>query len=110
MLKLPPPIWALIYLLIAGAVSWLYPWRVLGDVRVLWLGVALVVIGFIVAASAFSLFVREGTAVVLSDMTFSRIFSQCSKLQGASLPSSKRRLIGSSLVGLLECTTTSNPV
>ena len=69
MLKVPPPIWALIYLLIAGAVSWLYPWRVLGDVRVLWLGVALVVIGFIVAASAFSLFVREGTEIQPTSQT-----------------------------------------
>ena|SRR5207248_832171 len=69
MLKLPPPIWALIYLLIAGAVSWLYPWRVLGDVRVLWLGAVLIVLGFALAFSAASLFRRKGTELIPTSET-----------------------------------------
>ena len=27
MVKLPPPVWALLYLIAAGALSWMYPWR-----------------------------------------------------------------------------------
>jgi protein-S-isoprenylcysteine O-methyltransferase Ste14 len=61
MLKLPPPVWALIYLVIAGAVSWLYPWRAIIDLRVLWLGALLIVLGFALAFSAASLFRRKGT-------------------------------------------------
>lgn len=62
MLKLPPPIWALIYLIVAGAVSALYPWRaMLIDLRVLWLGVLLIVLGFALSFSAAMLFRRKGT-------------------------------------------------
>jgi protein-S-isoprenylcysteine O-methyltransferase Ste14 len=61
MVKLPPPIWALIYLTVAGAVSWLYPWRALVDLRVLWLGILLIVLGFGISFSAAMLFRRRGT-------------------------------------------------
>jgi protein-S-isoprenylcysteine O-methyltransferase Ste14 len=61
MLKLPPPAWAFLYLIIAGAVSWLYPWRLLLDLRIVWLGVALVAIGFAISVWAFLLFRSEGS-------------------------------------------------
>ena len=63
MLKLPPPIWALLYLIAAGAVSWLYPWRAWIDLRVLWLGALLIVLGFGLAFSAATLFRRRGTDI-----------------------------------------------
>jgi protein-S-isoprenylcysteine O-methyltransferase Ste14 len=61
MLKLPPPAWTFLYLIIAGAVSWLYPWRALADLRLVWLGLALATIGFAISFGAVSLFRREGT-------------------------------------------------
>ena len=61
MLKLPPPAWAFLYLLIAGAVSWFYPWRALLDLRIVWLGIALVAIGAAISVWASLLFRREGT-------------------------------------------------
>jgi protein-S-isoprenylcysteine O-methyltransferase Ste14 len=61
MIKLPPPVWALIYVILAAAVSWYYPWRAMVDLRIVWLGIALVVIGFAIAFSAATLFRRRGT-------------------------------------------------
>ena len=63
MLKLPPPVWAFLYLSLAGAVSWLHPWRALLDVRIVWLGVALVAIGTAISVWAFLLFRRAGTEI-----------------------------------------------
>jgi protein-S-isoprenylcysteine O-methyltransferase Ste14 len=63
MLKLPPPIWALIYLIVAGAVSALYPCRALIDLRVVWLGALLIVLGFALSFSAFSLFRNKSTEI-----------------------------------------------
>jgi protein-S-isoprenylcysteine O-methyltransferase Ste14 len=63
MLKLPPPAWAFLYLIIAGAVSWLYPWRALLDLRIVWLGVVLVAIGVAISVWAFLLFRSEGTEI-----------------------------------------------
>lgn len=61
MVKLPPPVWALFYLIAAGALSWMYPWRRLIDLRIVWLGVALIAVGFAIALWAISLFRLEGT-------------------------------------------------
>ena len=61
MLKLPPPVWALIYIVITGIVSAIYPWRTLIDLRVLWLGILLVIGGFVLAMPASTLFRRKGT-------------------------------------------------
>jgi len=61
MTRLPPPIWTAIYLLVAGAISAAYPFRVMADLRVLWLGVLLIAAGVAIAASAVVLFRREGT-------------------------------------------------
>jgi protein-S-isoprenylcysteine O-methyltransferase Ste14 len=63
MVKLPPPVWAFIYVLIAAALSWYYPWRAIVDLQIVWLGVALVVIGFLIAFSAAMLFRRKGTEI-----------------------------------------------
>ncbi|HSC17305.1 MAG TPA: isoprenylcysteine carboxylmethyltransferase family protein [Rhizomicrobium sp.] len=63
MVKVPPPIWGLIYLLVAAALSALYPWRALIDLRLPWLGVALIVAGFALSFSAFGLFRRRGTEI-----------------------------------------------
>ena len=61
MLKLPPPIWGLVYLIVAGSVSALYPWRALVDLRVIWLGALLIALGFALSFSAAMLFRRKGT-------------------------------------------------
>lgn len=63
MLSLPPPVWAFLYLIVAGAMSWFYPWRALIDLRIVWLGVALVAIGVAISGWAFLLFRREGTEI-----------------------------------------------
>lgn len=63
MLKLPPPLWAFIYLVIAGTVSSLYPWRTVFDLRFVWLGGIFIVLGFGLSFWAFLLFQREGTEI-----------------------------------------------
>jgi protein-S-isoprenylcysteine O-methyltransferase Ste14 len=63
MLRLPPPVWVFLYLIVARAVSWLFPWRALLDLRIVWLGVALVAIGVALSVWAFWLFRREGTEI-----------------------------------------------
>jgi hypothetical protein len=63
MLKLPPPAWAFLYLIIAGTVSWFYPWRALLDLRIVRLGVGLVAIGVAISIWASWLFRREGTEI-----------------------------------------------
>jgi len=61
MLKLPPPIWALIYLVLAALVSVAYPWRQLLDLRSVVIGVVLVIVGLVFSFWAAILFGREGT-------------------------------------------------
>lgn len=63
MLKLPPPVWAFLYLIAVGAASWVHPWRRLVDLRVVWLGVALMVVGLALSLWAASLFRIEGTEI-----------------------------------------------
>ena len=64
MLKLPPPVWGLIYIIVGGIVSALYPWRAaFVDLRVLWLGIVAILAGFALAFSAATLFRRRGTAI-----------------------------------------------
>ena len=65
MLKLAPPVWALIYIVIAALVSAIYPWRALIGLRVLWLGILLVAGGLVISFLAATLFGRKG----LSDST-----------------------------------------
>jgi protein-S-isoprenylcysteine O-methyltransferase Ste14 len=63
LLKVPPPVWAFVYLAIARLLSALFPWRALLDLRVVWLGVALVALGAALSTWAFLLFRSEGTEV-----------------------------------------------
>jgi len=63
MLSLPPPIWALIYVLIAAALSWWAGWPLVPGLPIVALGIVLVIAGFALPASAIVLFRREGTEV-----------------------------------------------
>lgn len=59
MLKIPPPIWALVYLILAGIASWLLGWP--AGLRLVPLGILLILAGVALAAAAARLFRREGT-------------------------------------------------
>ena len=61
MLKLPPPIWALAYILIGAGASYLAGWRRFPGFPLVWLAVVLIVVGIALAGSAAVLFRREGT-------------------------------------------------
>src|SRR5262249_41679807 len=50
-------------MVLAAAVSWLYPWRTLLELRVVWLGVALIAIGVGISGWAFELFRHAGTEI-----------------------------------------------
>lgn len=61
MLKLPPPIWTLSYLLLSAAVSWALAWPKFSGLPLKPLGIALVVLAFIPPLWAVVLFRRIGT-------------------------------------------------
>ena len=63
MLKLPPPIWAFIYVLLAAAASWLLGWPRLPGLPLPIVGVLLILLGVIAPVWAFRLFRREGTEI-----------------------------------------------
>ncbi|MFB9262766.1 methyltransferase family protein [Bradyrhizobium erythrophlei] len=63
MLKLPPPIWTLIYLLLGAALSWSLGWPRPSGLPLPPLGMALVVIAFVPPVWALVLFRREGTEI-----------------------------------------------
>jgi len=63
MLKLPPPVWTLIYLAVAAALSFALGWPKVPGLPFPRLGMALVVIAFIPPAWAAILFRREGTEI-----------------------------------------------
>jgi hypothetical protein len=63
MLKLPPPIWALIYVLTAAALSWFFGWAKVPGLPLAPLGISLVAISWILPVWAIVLFPREGTEV-----------------------------------------------
>ena len=63
MLKLPPPIWALIYVLAGAAISWFLGWPKLPGLPLAPLGILLVAISWILPVWAFLLFRREGTEI-----------------------------------------------
>ena len=63
MLKLPPPVWALIYVLIATAISYLIGWPHVPGLPLVPLAVVLVVFGVALAVTAAMLFRREGTEI-----------------------------------------------
>ena len=63
MVKLPPPVWTLVYLVIAGFASMSYAWKASADLAVVPLGVLLIAMGFGFAFWAAGLFRREGTEI-----------------------------------------------
>jgi protein-S-isoprenylcysteine O-methyltransferase Ste14 len=63
MLNLPPPIWTLIYLLVAAAISYIAGWPGAPGLWLIGLGAALILGGLAVAIAAARLFRREGTEI-----------------------------------------------
>jgi protein-S-isoprenylcysteine O-methyltransferase Ste14 len=63
MLKLPPPIWTLIYFMISATISWLLDWPTPRGLPLPPLGITLVAVAFIAPVWAFVLFRREGTEI-----------------------------------------------
>src|SRR5215471_14155173 len=63
MLKLPPPIWTLVYVLTAAAISWFFGWSKVPGLPLAPLGIFLVAISWILPVWAIVLFRREGTAL-----------------------------------------------
>ena len=63
MLKLPPPIWALFYLIVAAAISYVARLPRVPGVLLTWLGILLIVLGGALAVTAAMLFRREGTEI-----------------------------------------------
>ncbi len=61
MLKLPPPIWALLYVAVCAAISWALGWPGLHGLPLL--GAALVALSVVLSVWAVVLFRREGTEV-----------------------------------------------
>jgi protein-S-isoprenylcysteine O-methyltransferase Ste14 len=63
MLKLPPPVWTLLYILIAYGLSRLAGAGPIPSLRIVPLGIILIVAGVALAVSAALLFRREGTEI-----------------------------------------------
>jgi protein-S-isoprenylcysteine O-methyltransferase Ste14 len=63
MLKLAPPIWMLVYLLLSAALSWALDWPMVPGLPLPSLGIALVALAFIAPVWAFVLFRREDTEI-----------------------------------------------
>ncbi|HLH12776.1 MAG TPA: isoprenylcysteine carboxylmethyltransferase family protein [Methylovirgula sp.] len=59
MLKIPPPIWALVYVILAAIVSLLLGWPT--GLRIIALGILLIIAGVALSVTAAGLFRREGT-------------------------------------------------
>jgi protein-S-isoprenylcysteine O-methyltransferase Ste14 len=63
MLKLAPPVWALVYVLFAAVISWSLGWPKFPGLPLAPLGIALVAVAWILPVWAIVLFHREGTEV-----------------------------------------------
>lgn len=63
MLKFPPPIWTLIYILIATAISWALGWPKVPGLPLPLLGIVLVILAFVPPVWAALLFRRAGTEI-----------------------------------------------
>ncbi len=61
MLNVPPPIWALAYLLVAAGLSYLAGWPLVPGLPIIPLGIAVIVLGIALSVSSALLFRREGT-------------------------------------------------
>ena len=76
MLKLPPPIWALFYVLTAAAISWLFGWSKVPGFPLVSLGISLVAISWILPVWAIVLFRREGTEVEPTSATNRKLITR----------------------------------
>jgi protein-S-isoprenylcysteine O-methyltransferase Ste14 len=63
MVKIPPPVWMLVYLLVAAALSWSLGWPAIPGLPNASLGIALVAIALLLPLWAIILFRRAGTEV-----------------------------------------------
>ena len=63
MLRLPPPIWGLIYLALAGVASAVFDWRDIVDLRLIALGIVIGLAGLASMFWAVSMFRAAGTAI-----------------------------------------------
>jgi protein-S-isoprenylcysteine O-methyltransferase Ste14 len=63
MLKLPPPVWTLAYILIAVGVSYLLGWPRVPGLPLAWLDVVLIVLGIGLSVTSAMLFRREGAEI-----------------------------------------------
>jgi len=63
MLNLPPPLWALLFLILAAGASYLVGWPTVPQVHSLSIGIGLIAVSFIAPVWALVLFRREGTQV-----------------------------------------------
>ena len=63
MLKFPPPIWTIIYIVVSATISWLLGWPTPPGLPLPLLGIGLVAVAFIPPVWAIVLFRREGTEV-----------------------------------------------
>src|SRR5438105_1208662 len=63
MVKLPPPVWAIIYMLICAGVSWALGWPRFVGPDMAPLGMTVTALGFVLPVWAFILFRREGTEI-----------------------------------------------
>ena len=63
MLNVPPPVWALVYVLLALAISWQLDWPKMPGFPLPLLGIVLVSVPWILPVWAIILFRREGTEV-----------------------------------------------
>ena len=73
MLKLPPPIWALIYLTFAVLASVSYAWRAIVDLRMVPLGITLIATGATFMFWAAAIFRAEGTELNPTSETNKRL-------------------------------------
>ena len=63
MLKLPPPIWGLAYVLIAAAMSYVVGWPRAPGLPGVAFAILLIVVGIALSGTGFALFLRERTEI-----------------------------------------------
>lgn len=63
MLKLPPPVWALVFVLVALAISWLLEWPRISGFPLPLLGIALVIVPWVLPVWAIIVFRRAGAEI-----------------------------------------------
>jgi len=73
MVRLPPPVWTLLYLAIAAAIGALTGWPRVPGLPIVWLGIALVAAGIALAVSAATLFWRVGAELDPASPTNSKL-------------------------------------